>query len=102
MRPVMNEHTGNIVTQFFAIVAAVAGAMGISTQDLAYILFGAIGALVSIASFVFGRIDARHVRKEDEKRTQLLNGYIEHAKEIDGDPASLAVMNHVLDKMRRK
>ncbi|MGF2656476.1 hypothetical protein ACQUWL_29085 [Serratia marcescens] len=67
----------NIVTQFFAWLAAIASAAGITTQDLIYIAFGAIGVLVSVLSFVLGRIDARAKRKQEERRTALYEGYLE-------------------------
>ncbi|CAI1026912.1 Uncharacterised protein [Serratia ficaria] len=67
----------NIVTQFFAWLAAIASAAGITTQDLIYIAFGAIGVLVSVLSFVFGRIDARAKRKQEERRTELYAKYLD-------------------------
>ncbi|MDP8772899.1 hypothetical protein QZR43_09910 [Serratia marcescens] len=66
----------NIVTQFFAWLAAIASAAGITTQDLIYIAFGAIGVLVSVLSFVLGRIDARAKRKQEERRTELYADYL--------------------------
>ncbi|HHU4147883.1 TPA: hypothetical protein ACUB7D_005413, partial [Serratia marcescens] len=41
-----------------------------------YIAFGAIGVLVSVLSFVFGRIDARAKRKQEERRTALYEDYL--------------------------
>ncbi|CAI2512112.1 Uncharacterised protein [Serratia ficaria] len=67
----------NIVTQFFAWLAAIASAAGITTQDLIYIAFGAIGVLVSVLSFVLGRIDARAKRKQEERRTELYAKYLD-------------------------
>ncbi|MFS7186060.1 hypothetical protein AB6848_11365 [Serratia proteamaculans] len=67
----------NIVTQFFAWLAAIASAAGITTQDLIYIAFGAIGVLVSVLSFALGRIDARAKRKQDERRTDLYAKYLD-------------------------
>jgi len=67
----------NIVTQFFAWLAAIASAAGITTQDLIYIAFGAVGVLVSVLSFVLGRIDARAKRKNEERRTALYADYLD-------------------------
>lgn len=72
----MNDQQGNIITQFFAWLAAVASMLGITTQDMVYILFGLIGVVISLASFVMGRLDARNERKQDQKRTQLLADYL--------------------------
>ncbi|MEC5321106.1 hypothetical protein VSX61_19560 [Brenneria populi subsp. brevivirga] len=73
----MNQQPGNIVTQFFAWLAAIASAAGITTQDLIYIAFGAIGVIISITSFVLGRIDARNKRMQEERRTAAYERYIE-------------------------
>ncbi|WP_442801413.1 hypothetical protein [Serratia rubidaea] len=67
----------NIVTQFFAWLAAIASAAGLTTQDLIYIAFGAIGVLISLLSFVLGRIDARAKRKQEERRTNLYANYLD-------------------------
>ncbi|MFB5745087.1 hypothetical protein ACE38U_09370 [Cedecea sp. S5-13] len=102
MRPLFNEHTESIVTRFFAVVTAWAAAMGISTQDLAYIAFGALGAVVSVTSFICGRIDARHARKEDSKRTAIIAEYAENAATNGHNPAALDVLVHTLEKVRKK
>lgn len=72
----MDQASSNIITQFFAWLAAVAAAAGITTQDLIYIAFGAIGVLVSVLSFVLGRIDSRAKRKQEERRTALYADYL--------------------------
>ncbi|KFB89633.1 hypothetical protein CR62_16765 [Serratia grimesii] len=72
-----DQQSVNIVTQFFAWLAAIASAAGITTQDLIYIAFGAIGVLVSVLSFVLGRIDARAKRKQEERRTTLYENYLD-------------------------
>ena len=46
----MNNQNENIVTHFFAWLAAVASMLGITTQDMVYILFGFIGVVISLAS----------------------------------------------------
>lgn len=71
-----DQQSANIVTQFFAWLAAIASAAGITTQDLIYIAFGAIGVLVSVLSFVLGRIDARAKRRQEERRTKLYEDYL--------------------------
>ncbi|MGQ6496404.1 hypothetical protein ACUNE2_01935 [Serratia sp. IR-2025] len=80
----------NIVTQFFAWLAAIASAAGITTQDLIYIAFGAVGVFVSVLSLVLGRIDARAKRKQEERRTELYEDYLVKRSGRDGssmDPA---------------
>lgn len=72
----MNDQQGNIITQFFAWLAAIASMMGFTTQDMVYILFGLIGVVISLASFVMGRMDARSERQQDRRRTQLLEEYL--------------------------
>lgn len=52
----MND-SGNIFTQFFAWVGTLAAALGFTTQDVIYMLFGAVGLLISLASYINGRID---------------------------------------------
>lgn len=73
----MNDQPGNIVTQAFAWLATLAAGLGITTQDMVYMIFGLVGVFISVASFINARLDARHMRREDEKRTQLLQGYLE-------------------------
>ncbi len=62
----MND-SGNIFTQFFAWVAALASAIGFTTQDMVFMFFGAAGLLISFASYVNGRVDAHRRRREDEE-----------------------------------
>ncbi|MEH3906503.1 hypothetical protein POX20_23915 [Enterobacter asburiae] len=71
----MND-SGNIFTQFFAWVAALASAIGFTTQDLVFMFFGAAGLLISLASYLSGRVDAHRRRREDEKRTKMVNDYL--------------------------
>jgi len=71
----MND-SGNIFTQFFAWVAALASAIGFTTQDLVFMFFGAAGLLISLISYISGRIDAYRKRIEDEKRTQMVDDYL--------------------------
>ncbi|WP_216606210.1 hypothetical protein [Serratia marcescens] len=71
-----DQQTYNLFTQFFAWLAAIASAAGVTTQDLIYIGFGAIGVLVSVLSFVLGRLDARAKRKQEERRTELYADYL--------------------------
>jgi len=42
----MNQQSGNIVTQFFAWLATIAAALGWTTQDFVYFIFGAIGVVI--------------------------------------------------------
>ena len=88
----MNDQPGNLVTHFFVWMTAIAAALGLTTQDVIYILFSAIGVLISIASYVNGRFDARANKREDARRTDLLESYIEHAKQKGGDPAAIFMM----------
>ncbi|MGG2076273.1 hypothetical protein [Lelliottia nimipressuralis] len=71
----MND-SGNIFTQFFAWVAALASAIGFTMQDLVFMFFGAAGLLISLISYISGRIDAYRKRIEDEKRTQMVDDYL--------------------------
>ncbi len=77
----MNDQPGNIVTQFFAWLAAIAAGLGLTTQDVVYMIFGLIGVVISLASYVNGRIDARRRRMEDEKRTSMIREYLEDESE---------------------
>ena len=52
----MNDQPGNIVTQFFAWLGVIASGLGLSTQDVVYMLFGLIGVAISVASFCYGRL----------------------------------------------
>lgn len=86
----MNDQPGNIVTQCSAWLAALAAGLGITTQDMVYMIFGLISVGVSVASYINGRIDAHRKRKEDEKRTRLLQDYLEelHSKTVADFPAT--------------
>ena len=96
----MNDHSGNIFTQLFAWLGTIAAALGFTTQDMIYMFFGAVGLLISLASFVNGRIDARRRRKEDEKRTAMIKAYLEEVndKPIEERPAAVSVVTDVLAK----
>ncbi|WP_371343524.1 hypothetical protein [Enterobacter hormaechei] len=96
----MNDHSGNIFTQLFAWLGTIAAALGFTTQDMIYMFFGAVGLLISLASFINGRIDARRRRKEDEKRTAMIRAYLEEVsdKPIGERPTAVSVVADVLAK----
>lgn len=96
----MNDHSGNIFTQFFAWVGTLAAALGFTTQDMVYMFFGAVGLLISLVSYVNGRIDARRKRKEDEKRTAMIRDYLDGIsdKPIAERPAAVSVVADALTK----
>ncbi|WP_197499310.1 hypothetical protein [Mangrovibacter phragmitis] len=95
----MNDQPGNIVTQFFAWLAAIAAGLGLTTQDVVYMIFGLIGVVISLASYVNGRIDARRRRKEDEKRTSMIREYLE--EESERSPSERpAVVSVVADALK--
>lgn len=97
----MNDHSGNIFTQFFAWVGTLAAAFGFTTQDMVYMFFGAVGLLISLISYVNGRIDARRKRKEDEKRTAMIRDYLDGIsdKPIAERPAAVSVVADALTKV---
>ncbi|WP_435927466.1 hypothetical protein [Dryocola sp. BD613] len=72
----MNDQPGNVVTQAFAWLATLAAGLGITTQDMVYMIFGLAGLGISVASYINARLDAYRKQKEDEKRTQLLQDYL--------------------------
>jgi len=76
----MND-SGNIFTQFFAWLGTLAAALGFTTQDIIYMIFGAVGLLISLASYISGRFDAHRKRKEDEKRTRMVDDYLNGFKD---------------------
>ncbi|MEN3754458.1 hypothetical protein [Mangrovibacter plantisponsor] len=94
----MNDQPGNIVTQFFAWLAAIAAGLGLTTQDVVYMIFGLIGVVISLASYVNGRIDARRRRKEDEKRTSMIREYLEEESDKPSSerPAVVSVVADAL------
>lgn len=96
----MNDYSGNIFTQFFAWLAALASVIGFTTQDLVFMFFGAVGLLISLISYVNGRIDARRKRKEDEKRTAMIRDYLDGIsdKPIAERPAAVSVVVDALTK----
>ena len=96
----MNDHSGNIFTQFFAWVGTLTAALGFTTQDMVYMFFGAVGLLISLISYVNGRIDARRKRKEDEKRTAMIRDYLDGIsdKPIAERPAAVSVVADALTK----
>lgn len=95
----MND-SGNIITQFFAWVGTIAAALGFTTQDIVYMFFGAVGLLISLASFVYGRFDARRKRKEDEKRTAMIRDYLVGIgdKPLEERPAAVSLVADALQK----
>lgn len=78
----MNQQSGNIVTQFFAWLATIAAALGWTTQDFVYFIFGAIGVVISLLSFVLGRIDARYKKREEAKRTKIIEDIANEARKF--------------------
>lgn len=96
----MNDHPGNIFTQFFAWVGTLAAALGFTTQEVVYMFFGAVGLLISLSSYINGRIDARRKRKEDEKRTAMIRDYLDGIsdKPIAERPAAVSVVAEAITK----
>ncbi|WP_312743947.1 hypothetical protein [Cedecea neteri] len=97
----MNDQTPNAVTQLFAWIAAFASAVGFTTQDVIYILFGLVGVIVSLASFLSGRLDARRFRLQDEKRTALLEKYLEEIHHLPPEqrPSSVQVVTEAINRI---
>lgn len=90
----MNDQPGNLITQLFAWLAAFAAGLGITTQDVVYMLFGALGLAISLASYITGRLDAQFRRKEDEKRTQMIRDYLDEMRtkpQPESSPAARVV-----------
>ncbi|MFW7208697.1 MULTISPECIES: hypothetical protein [unclassified Enterobacter] len=87
--------SGNIFTQFFAWVAALASAIEFTTQDLVSMFFGAAGLLIS---YINGRVDANRRRREDEKRTKMVNDYLKGVgdKSLNERPAAASVVVEAL------
>jgi hypothetical protein len=79
-----DQYANNLVTRAFGLLATIASALGISTQELVYMIFAAIGAVVTILSFVASRMDARAKRKLDERRTNLYATYL-HKRTLRSD-----------------
>lgn len=97
----MNDQSGNVVTQFFAWLAAISAALGLSTQDIVFMFFGFIGVILSLGSFIFGRVDARKMHKEDEKRTKLLEKYFEDVHQLPPEkrPTSIRVVTDAINRI---
>lgn len=96
----MDQQPGNIVTQFFAWLATIAGVLGWTTQDLVYFVFGFIGVVISLASFINSRIDARAARREDQRRTQIMEEYIADVKTkpVQERPSAVEVISEAAAK----
>lgn len=96
----MSDQPGNIVTQFFAWLATIAAGLGLATQDVVYMIFGLIGVIISLASYVNGRLDARRRRKEDEMRTTMIRDYLKGVAEKPHDerPAAVEVAVQALER----
>lgn len=97
----MNDQQGTIITQFFAWFASVSAVLGVTTQDFVYILSGLIGVVISIASFVLGRIDARTKRQEERKRTDLLDEYLHdiQKKPVSERPSSAEAVTQAMNRI---
>jgi len=96
----MEQQPGNIVTQFFAWLATIAAALGWTTQDLVYFIFGGIGVFISLASFISGRIDAAAKRREEARRTQIIEDYIHDVqkKTAEQRPSAVEVISEAVAK----
>ncbi|WP_410735132.1 hypothetical protein [Citrobacter koseri] len=97
----MNNQSGGLVTQIFAWIATIAAAAGISTQDVFFILFGFIGVVISLASFICGRIDARRKRRMDMERTKMIDAYLDGVshKPVTERPAAVQVISETMQKV---
>ena len=86
----MNNQNENIVTHFFAWLAAVASMLGITTQDMVYILFGFIGVVISLASFVQLLADYLHgvQQKPVRERPSSAEVITESMNRINNDGAT--------------
>lgn len=96
----MEQQPGNIVTQFFAWLATIAAALGWTTQDLVYFIFGAIGVVISVISFVMNRLDARAKRREEARRTQIIEDYIHDVQQKPAEqrPSAVEVISEAVSK----
>ncbi|MGP2644966.1 hypothetical protein ACTVKS_16100 [Serratia bockelmannii] len=72
-----DQQATNFITRVFGVLATIASALGISTQELVYMIFAAVGAIVTVLSFLMGRLDARAKRRQEERRTDLYEQYLE-------------------------
>jgi hypothetical protein len=72
----MNDGSGNLVTHTAAGVTAIAAALGISTQDMIYLIVSILGLIISIASFACKRADSHKYLLEDKKRTDVFESFI--------------------------
>lgn len=97
----MNDQSGNALTQLFAWLAAFSAALGLSTQDLVFMIFGLVGVVLSLASFISGRMDARKLHKEDEKRTRLLEKYFDDVRKLPPEqrPSSVKVVTDAINRI---
>ncbi|KYP85850.1 hypothetical protein WB66_05225 [bacteria symbiont BFo1 of Frankliniella occidentalis] len=77
-----------------------AGVLGWTTQDLVYFIFGFIGVVISLASYINGRIDARAARREDQRRTKIMEDYIADVKQkpLAERPSAVEVISEAADK----
>ncbi|KYP85574.1 hypothetical protein WB66_06510 [bacteria symbiont BFo1 of Frankliniella occidentalis] len=77
-----------------------AGVLGWTTQDLVYFIFGFIGVVISLASYINGRIDARAARREDQRRTRIMEDYIADVKKkpLEDRPSAVEVISEAADK----
>lgn len=97
----MNDQSGSVITQFFAWLAALSSALGLTTQDMVFMFFGLIGVLLSLASYISGRIDASKLHREDQRRTELLEKYFDDARKLppEGRPASIQVVTDAINRI---
>ncbi|WP_318591533.1 hypothetical protein [Enterobacter kobei] len=67
---------------------------------MVYMFFGAVGLIISLVSYVNGRLDARRRRKEDEKRTKMIRDYLDGVsdKPKSERPAAVSVVADALTK----
>lgn len=103
----MHEHS-DLLTRLFGGFTAVAAVLGISTQDLAYIVFGFIGMLCTVASFVCQSWNehkkTRANEREERARTEIIREYIEEARRLhtENHSAALDVVEEATKRANRK
>lgn len=88
----------------FGLFSSLAAALGISTQDLAYLIIAVLGLCISGVSFWLNRRDARRQRVEEAKRTAILEEYLDEVKNrpVSEQPTSVTQITAALHREKRR
>lgn len=95
------QNTSHGWSTSFGFFTSLAATLGLTTQDLSYLILALIGVIVSVCSFIYSRRDAARRAAEDAKRTEILQEYLDKMLKKESNDTS-ACVGQLCTTLRRK